>query len=133
MNGVQEIARERIRQSLPKGTAKLTASGGPSLILGGKAIIGQVLNGEGYYSEHDDAHVNKELVRNAVDVLYSYLNGPGLFAPAPGNDEWELGRKHNADPRKLLVVAGALIAAEIDRWDRATEKLVDKLRRGVRR
>ena len=68
----------------------------------------------GWTAEHDDQHEGKELVSNAREALQSYLNEVGCYAAVPGMG-WGIGDKHNANPWKLLTVAGALIAAEIDR------------------
>lgn len=115
MNGAQEIAKERIRQQLPAGVSqpvKVTAFGGAV------ELRGEKMDGEGYYCDHDDKHVKKELVRDgAMPLLQSYINGPQNYV-SHGSDTWGLGRKHNQDPRRALVLAGALIAAEIDRLDR---------------
>lgn len=68
-----------------------------------------------YFRTHDQQYTGKQLARNARSVLQSYINGPGGYSPAPSLDQWGLGSKHNADPLKCLKIAGALIAAEIDR------------------
>jgi hypothetical protein len=69
----------------------------------------------GWTRMHDYAHKNKEIALNAIAVLQSYLNGPGFFHPDPSADIWGLGCKHNKSPKQCLIVAGALIAAELDR------------------
>lgn len=71
-----------------------------------------------YTDQHDDNHVDKEIIENAADCLQSYLNGKGGYSPAPGLDSWGLGRKYNKKPNKLLSIAGALIIAELDRLER---------------
>lgn len=53
--------------------------------------------------EHDDAHANGELAEVAGCLAFSVL------------DPWGLLVKHEKDRIKQLTVAGALIAAEIDR------------------
>jgi hypothetical protein len=113
VNGVQEIARERLRQQLPEGKIEVQARRG-------SATPGGRYSGEGYFVDHDDRHTDKELARNAVSCLESYLLGRHYEA-GPSADKWGLGRKHNGDPRRLLIIAGALISAEIDRFDRAVE------------
>lgn len=67
---------------------------------------------------HDDLHDRKELVRNAEDVLGAYLVGKS-YGPRPPADQWGLGKKYKEDPLRLLVIAGALVAAEIERLQRA--------------
>ena len=72
---------------------------------------------KGHGNRHDDRHSDKSLITNARDTLQSYLNA--IFAPPPGADLWECGRRHHANKKKLLLVAGQLVAAEIERIDRA--------------
>lgn len=81
--------------------------------------------GEGWTPEHDDAHVNGEIAGAAACyVLY------GLASLIPGQlgdrvrllarDLWPWAADwwKPATYRRMLVKAGALIAAEIDRLDR---------------
>jgi len=80
-----------------------------------KAVLNERLHqkAKGWTAEHDDCHEADELVWNAMDALQSYLAGPTNF---PVEDElWGLGAKHNGDPRRLLVVAAALVVAEYER------------------
>lgn len=88
---------------------------GPGLI---RAERHRQLTEKKWTAAHDDEHTEKELVRNALDALQSYLNGPGNYAPDPASDKWEIGRKRNNEPQRLLEIAGALIAAEIERKQR---------------
>lgn len=62
-------------------------------------------------NDHDDGHTNSELIRAAVNLLDFYY-GHMLV-----DDFWELVLK-NQDPISQLKIAGALIAAEIDRIQR---------------
>ena len=62
-------------------------------------------------NDHDDGHTNSELIRAAVNLLDFYY-GHMLV-----DDFWELVLK-NQDPISQLKIAGALIAAEIDRLQR---------------
>lgn len=68
---------------------------------------------EGYTSVHDDAHAHNELVITAaalaVDGTLTSLD------PEHAQDPWGLVSKHRGDRIRQLVIAGALIAAEIDR------------------
>jgi hypothetical protein len=72
---------------------------------------------EGWSSEHDDSHDGAELATAAVCyVLYGHhINGrvPDLW---PWDAPWW---KPSKDAVRNLVKAGALIAAEIDRLQRA--------------
>ena len=81
---------------------------------------------EGWSAEHDDQHGDGELVEaaraycRAANGGYAgqYLRPNSGFAPA----DWPFERsswKPGLDPIRNLVKAGALIAAEIDRLERA--------------
>jgi len=112
MNGIESIAAERQRQ----------------------------IEKEGWTSNHDDTHTAGELATAAA----CYASPALLFIkeeratatiyrdPWPWDDEWDkrphvgnsliANRGANDDARrKMLVKAGALIAAEIDRLDRAAK------------
>lgn len=75
-----------------------------------------------YTPDHDDEHTCGELVQAAADLC---LFGTGLsirdaeFSPWQG---WGITEKHAGDRRKQLVIAAALIFAEIERLDRAAAK-----------
>lgn len=64
---------------------------------------------------HDLQHDGKEIAEAARCCLQSYVNGVGRYWPLRFNDTWGLGKKHNNNPERLLAIAGALIAAELDR------------------
>jgi hypothetical protein len=101
---VQDIAKERYRQMLS----------------------------EGWSFEHDDEHTDESLAL----VAALYASPLQLFAKSirdsethhtfrdPWPESWDDGwdRRGDFDKRRLLVIAGALIAAEIDRLDRAALK-----------
>lgn len=67
---------------------------------------------EGWTWEHDDQHANEQLASAAafyaIPEKYGELTAFWRFDP-----EWNKKRKHNRV--RQLVIAGALIAAEIDR------------------
>jgi hypothetical protein len=63
---------------------------------------------------HDDTHDDQMLIAEAADLIDSVLGANGIGSR---RDAWKLIAKH-PDARERLVVAGALIAAEIDRLDR---------------
>ena len=102
MTGVEMIAAERARQ----------------------------IEVEHWDAEHDDHHVNRELVWAAVcyaaypsDLFWKTRDrGTGkacLLDPWPWEANWDRRDRH---PRiKRLAIAGALIAAEIDRLERKGE------------
>lgn len=95
------------------------------------------LEREGYASEHDDRWDAGELARAAAcyampERLYieqRYAAGPAFVDPWPWYDEFDKRKQQanypNAIPTegperlRMLVKAGALIAAEIDRLARA--------------
>ncbi|TBV10227.1 hypothetical protein [Stutzerimonas kirkiae] len=74
----------------------------------------------GYTAERDDTHRHGELalagaayaVRAAEQTAGWYLAGP------PAEWPWDNGAYKPRDTRRALVVAGALIVAEIERLDR---------------
>lgn len=63
---------------------------------------------EGYTTEHDDRHDREELARAA-----------GAYAvptqPWPWHSDGDRRKRHEGDRIRQLTIAGALIAAEIDR------------------
>lgn len=70
---------------------------------------------DGFCSEHDDGHRYAELAQVAAEVAANGtdLQVIGLFSDEL--DRWEIIKNHESDRIKQLVIAGALIAAEIDR------------------
>jgi len=107
MSGIERIAAERKRQ----------------------------IEKEGWTPEHDDQHDNHEMALAAVCYASPYpvrvkakiFTGKGEFFPEvaerwieawPWDDEWDKRQKH--DRIRQLEIAGALIAAEIDRLERLT-------------
>lgn len=90
MTGIELIAQERTRQ----------------------------IEVEGWDSTHDASHADGEL--SIAAACYAVNKLPGLSVAEYGNmdawpwhEEWDKRRKH--DRLRSLVVAGALIAAELDR------------------
>lgn len=79
---------------------------------------------EGWTPDHDDEHVRGELAGAAVCYILHALQQDDIE-----DEPWPLPQwpwavsywKPSGDPRRNLVKAGALIAAEIDRLTRATE------------
>lgn len=82
---------------------------------------------EGYYASHDDGHDKGELALAAMSYLAVVAapdeSGDDEGKPRPCHDwPWEeKWWKPSDDPVRNLVKAGALIAAEIDRLQRAKE------------
>lgn len=92
MSGIERIAKERQRQ----------------------------IEEEGFDAAHDDQHVDGSLVGVAVYYATAEL-GFDLWAamvwPESWSRSWDKTDKHS--PLRQLAIAGALIAAEIDRLERA--------------
>lgn len=79
----------------------------------------------GYSQEHDDTHIHGELVATAL----CYIEQQALTMPITSNANvpnlwpWPEPSWHPSnDPIRNLEKAGALIAAEIDRLERAKWK-----------
>ena len=74
---------------------------------------------EGWTADHDDQHDRGELADAAVTYLLFGDNAPGPDLPFERFWPWGHSWWKPKDRRHDLVRAGALIAAEIDRLDRA--------------
>lgn len=77
--------------------------------------------GKGYTSAHDDDHSDGEIAVAAYALLSVHLQEPGVADDVPPGADWiaELTKKlRSADPRRRLIVASALLVAEIERLDR---------------
>jgi hypothetical protein len=108
MNGIESIAAERKRQ----------------------------VEEEGWSPEHDDSHTLGELALAAALYAIPYdaeVNGERLIEQDDhiGLDialeiacRWKI--KPHADKRRRMEIAGALIAAEIDRLDRVAARQADQ-------
>ncbi|MDE4098983.1 hypothetical protein [Phaeobacter gallaeciensis] len=107
MNGIEAIAAERQRQ----------------------------IEEEGWTPENDDQHDDESLAMVAaifaapdhlfcqqVDEYDDGTKSVTFYDPWPisWHDGWD--RRTDFDRKRLLVIAGALLAAEIDRLDRAAER-----------
>ena len=68
---------------------------------------------ESWTEDHDDYHSDAALAMVAADVLCcqtdAHLEGP------LGYDCWHIIKKHRGSRLEQLIIAGALVAAEIDR------------------
>ena len=69
---------------------------------------------KGWSEKHDDGHTHGELAQVAAIVA---ANGTDLEIDHD-EDDWNIIRKHANDRVHQLAIAGALIAAEIDRLTR---------------
>ena len=77
------------------------------------------IEAEGYSPDHDDEHTAGELAQAAADLC---VDGTDFRVVDPDGDEmlgWGLTEAHRSDRRRQLVIAGALVLAEIERIDRA--------------
>lgn len=72
------------------------------------------IDGEGWTPEHDATHRSGQLARAGAAYALHVTRGDGKQF-WPFSDGW----KPSPDPIRALVKAGALIAAEIDRLQRA--------------
>jgi hypothetical protein len=73
---------------------------------------------EGFTEAHDDAHAKGEMA--AAAACYAFQSVRRYVAPAPFDWPWEVQSWKPKDRRRNLVLAGALIIAEIERLDRAS-------------
>jgi len=77
---------------------------------------------ESWSPEHDDQHQLGQLaiVAAALAVRHTdaHVEDPHEYVDAVGLDCWGLVKKHGRDQARALAIAGALIAAEIDRLAR---------------
>ena len=74
---------------------------------------------EGYTLKHDDEHVDASLAVIAaallVDGTRARVTDGLLRVDSDGDDKWGLLVKHRDDRLRVLVIAGALVSAEIER------------------
>lgn len=63
---------------------------------------------------HDDEHKDGELADAAAELAHVERPGTDVFAP-----EWATDLRQKHERRQQLVIAAALILAEIERLDRA--------------
>lgn len=74
---------------------------------------------EGWTPEHDNQHRFAELAQNAALLV---VDGTDATVDLHGEAiDWGLAEKHKGNRIRQLVISGALIAAEIDRLQRAKE------------
>ena len=93
MNGIESIAAERLRQ----------------------------IREEGFDPGHDDQHAKGEIASAALCYVWSAMTGLHQMTPPRAPTWWPWAQRwwKPKGRREDLVRAGALIAAEIDRLDRA--------------
>jgi hypothetical protein len=73
---------------------------------------------KGFDAAHDDRHKDQVIADAACELLLSYLRGPNGYAPIFKSWRTKLAIKLNSKPRRSLLVATALLVAEIERLDR---------------
>jgi len=72
------------------------------------------INREGWTAEHDEQHRDEELLIAAVCYVYNAMKTCfGTVEEWPWDSAWDKRNQH--DDIRSLEIAGALIAAEIDR------------------
>lgn len=90
------------------------------------------INKEGWTTEHDDEHNDCQLTMAAccyaassadINTLGS-IDDDGVYDVWPWDSKWDKRSKH--DRIKKLVIAGALIVAEIERLQRIVERYGEK-------
>ena len=99
-------------------------------------VIGELLSErlrqidiEGYRPWDDDAHDRGEL---GLAAAARAIEAAAQLMPQPSHDLWQaafriwpfgdFGAQRRKDPRRCLIIAGALIIAEIERLDRAAQR-----------
>jgi hypothetical protein len=85
---------------------------------------------EGYDDAHDDAHDDFSLSSAAIayimDAQLRGTTGQGFTETPPSHWPWDANDWKPKDIRQALVVAGALIIAEIERIDRVDQSRVNE-------
>lgn len=112
-NGIEQIAEERERQKNVERFDVIHDDGYANQELIGAAICyaANAMNKERGFTFMDARIISyKESVSKKGDV---YLVPSGFKDPFPWSSEWDKRDKH--DVHRSLVIAGALIAAELDR------------------
>jgi len=74
---------------------------------------------KGWDAEHDDGHGDGRLA--GVAGLVAIHGSPFEDDIQPDLFDWGIVSKWNGDRRRQLVIAGALIVAEIERIDRGSQ------------
>ena len=77
---------------------------------------------EGWTPEHDDEHTYGELVQEAADLCVYGTDFRVVDLDGDRMVGWGLTEAHRDNRRRQLVIAGALILAEIERIDRVAAK-----------
>jgi hypothetical protein len=114
----EKFVRSALEPQTPAQAARVSSSGVDAIA----AERQRQVEAEGWTPEHDDTHTNGAMAAAAAAYAFSAFTSTTYRAYAaepigfwPWDEEWWKPK----DPRSDLVRAGALIAAEIDRIDRA--------------
>jgi hypothetical protein len=114
--GFTQIELEQIKEG--KAFGKIMSEGATRIL---KERIRQVMV-EGWSAERDDQHIHGDLAVYAAglavydtDALIDDPDSRIEYTEAGIEDQWGLIAKHQNDPERMLEIAGALIAAELDR------------------
>lgn len=120
--GFTDIELDAIRRG--KRFGKIMSEGATRIL---KERIRQI-EVEGWDADHDDEHDAGDLAVMAAGLAVygtdAYIEDPaGRIErdPADIRDAWGLIQKHKDNPTRMLEIAGALIAAELDRVLRGGE------------
>lgn len=76
---------------------------------------------KGYDSQHDDAHTDGSILMAGATVAAKAAQGYASFYRTDGSDKWvseacnHVFKKHHGDYKRQLVIAAALIVAELER------------------
>lgn len=81
------------------------------------------VSAEGYTTAHDDEHTRGEIASAAA--VYALLGGGTDRDVARCHWPWDEPSLKDHTPRNCLVIAGALILAELERIDRAAAKALE--------
>jgi hypothetical protein len=113
INGVLWIRQSAIRAALDGEPQPSAGEGGAGMIAAERRRQVEV---EGYDATHDAEHSNGAILDAAIGCIEAVRHPHPTRTPRAWPNDWHWkGWKRYGDPIPLLVKAGALIAAEIDR------------------
>ncbi|UVJ42538.1 hypothetical protein NVV94_18160 [Pseudomonas sp. LS1212] len=75
---------------------------------------------KGWTADHDDGHADGKLA--AAAASYALRAAGARHGDVSDFWPWRCSQLKQSDPRRMLVKAGALILAEIERLDRSKEQ-----------
>lgn len=114
---LQEVGLYEERYAIAMGALEKY---GPALELIADERKRQV-NEEGWSSEHDDSHRFGDLAVHAAELAVEGTDAK-IKDELRTFDEWGLVAKHKNDRVRCLVIAGALLVAELERESRLVEQ-----------